>query len=311
MRTVITVNGQAVYSDKQVSSIKNTRVNFADGSWCDVATGEVVNRGAGYVNIGTPGTGSGAQSVFGPKSFHASALVVRDIEADVEIEPGAGPEMTVTIAGSKTGVENIETVLNGDQLVIAGKGGRNGLGTGSIVIGGGTLSIRGSISVSTRESIFRRASSIVTRVGDDETNVKVRVEVPVGSTVEVSRVQGTVNVGDTDGPFSGNVLGDTRMTIGKVRGARLSVQGSGDIHAREINGNLSISIQGSGDIDVSHGEVQMLQVSVMGSGDATFGGNATDADLSVMGSGDVDVHSVTNRPRYSQMGSGNISVDNW
>lgn len=40
---VATINGKKVYSDKNVSSVRNTKISFSDGSWCDVLTGEVVN----------------------------------------------------------------------------------------------------------------------------------------------------------------------------------------------------------------------------------------------------------------------------
>lgn len=52
MNEVIRLNGIPVYSDKSIQSIDGTRVTFSDGSWCDVATGEVVNKGSRYMGSG-------------------------------------------------------------------------------------------------------------------------------------------------------------------------------------------------------------------------------------------------------------------
>lgn len=55
LKLVAEINGQKVFSDKRPTSIVNTRVTFSDGSWCDVATGQVVNQGKGAINIGSSG----------------------------------------------------------------------------------------------------------------------------------------------------------------------------------------------------------------------------------------------------------------
>lgn len=85
-RPVATINGQDVYSDKQMIGIVNSKVTFSDGSWCDVATGEVVNKGAGYVNIGTPAdSGSSEKTTYGPESFQTQVLDISNVSADVNI----------------------------------------------------------------------------------------------------------------------------------------------------------------------------------------------------------------------------------
>ena len=242
------------------------------------------------------------------KSYRASTLEVRDVEADVEIQPGSGSEMVVTITGNKSGVDNIQpTLQQGGRLALSGKSSGRRVSGANVVI-----SVEGDISINGRSGVSIVAGRSVVMGGSHaEADVKVRVEVPVGSAVQIAGVQGNVQVGDTNGAFSGSLLGDSNMSVGKVRDAQLSLQGSGDIRVGEVNGNLTMNIQGSGDIDVSRGTVPMLNVNVMGSGDATFGGTATDANLSVMGSGDIGVHHVKNRPNRSQMGSGDIDVRNW
>ena len=51
MREITKINGIAVWSDKKgITIIFGTRVDFADGSWCDVGTGEIFHA------EGEPGT---------------------------------------------------------------------------------------------------------------------------------------------------------------------------------------------------------------------------------------------------------------
>lgn len=300
MRPIATINGVDVYSDKQTFSVNNSLLTFADGSWCDVTTGEIVKKGAGFISIRNAGQGSVKEekSSF-TKSFPASSLEVRDIEADVEIQPCSGSDIIVTIEGNKSKTEDIQFDMQGNSLVLSSKGAgrcdRNAnvfisvIGNGVNIISGRTMFMGGA----------------------RDADVKVLVEVPISSSIQVVGVQGDVRVGNTDGLFIGSLLGDTSMTVGRVRDTQLSLQGSGDINVYEVNGNLNICIQGSGDVKVSRGIVSILNVSVMGSGDVNFSGTAVDASLSVMGSGDINVQHVQNRPNRSQMGSGSINIRNW
>ena len=310
-RPVATINRVNIFSDKQVTGVRNTRVTFADGSWCDVATGQVDNKGPGFINIGgSAGQKDDEQATVGPKSFQTSTLEVRDIEADVDIKPNQGQAMVVTISGKKSGVDSVLTTKVGDCLVVSGKsGGRKASGT-SVVIDNGNISI-GSGNFSRGSMRVNVGSVSIGGGGDVEADVKVTITVPVRSGIKVAGVQGSVKVGDIDGPFTGHLFGDSSMSVGKVRDAQLSLQGSGDIEVLEVNDKLSMRIQGSGDINVFNGNVQTLNVDIMGSGDAVFNGTAADASLSVMGSGDIKVGHVKNKPNLSQMGSGKIKVANW
>lgn len=214
--------------------------------------------------------------------------------------------MTVTIEGPKSDVSAIKVNKSGKTLVIQGLGGKSGIsganvvmsGGSSISIGGGSVSIgHGSVNISTG--------------GGGENETKVTISVPKGSAVRVGGVQGKTTIGDTEGPLQASVLGGDDIRAGKVGDATLSVQGSGDINVKSVNGNLSMNVQGSGDIRVKNGSVRQLSANVMGSGDARFDGEAVDANLSVMGSGNIDVESVKNRPITSVMGHGDINVGNW
>lgn len=109
MRKVATINGVAVYSDKQLTGIKGTRIDFADGSCCDVLTNTTVNNGPGDIQIGeiprttskapktstsgdpyrTPGTvgeTSDPGNAIGPTRYPCNRLHIADLPANVLIE---------------------------------------------------------------------------------------------------------------------------------------------------------------------------------------------------------------------------------
>lgn len=300
------INGVVIDSNKQISSIVNTRVNFTDGSWCDVTTGQVVNKGGGYINIGGGQMENGIQDieVFGPRTYLANALEIQSVSAEVDIQPINGNDMTVTIKGQKSSIENISVENIGGTLTIKSK--ENNRRKGGISISGNCVSIGGSVS-----GIVMRGNNIFVGNGGNEADVKISIGVPKGSSVSISGIDGNVNIGDTLGSFVANVLGGNDVKAGCVGSATISVQGSGDVDVKSVKDSLAISIQGSGDVVVRGGSVQSLNINVMGSGDARFKGKAISANLSVMGSGDVDVNYVENRPVKNIMGSGDINVGNW
>ncbi len=56
---VLTLLGREVYSDKELSGIRGSRVEFTDGSWLDIIAEIFVNRGPGYLKIDqSPRTGT-------------------------------------------------------------------------------------------------------------------------------------------------------------------------------------------------------------------------------------------------------------
>lgn len=323
---VATINSKKVYSDKTVDSIVNTRVNFADGSWCDVATGQIVNKGPGFINIGSSEEGTSEKVTDGPRTYSARNLEVRDIVADLNVLVHETSAVEVTIGGPANEVKGIRVTQHGDTVVIEGEGGEatgggvtiiSGRGRSvtrvgrirgaSVVIGGGTIVRRGGGSIFAGDIV---SGQNVIIGGNGESQTTIIVKVPKGASVNLSGVSGNSVVGDTDGALEVNAS-DGSVSAGRVTNATLSVQGSSDINIREVNGVLTMSIMGSGDVRVDDGSVSALAINVMGSGDATFEGQAETATLTVMGSGDIRVASVKNRPSKNVMGSGNIRVGNW
>lgn len=316
MALIATINGKPVYSDKQLAAVVNTRITFTDGSWCDVSTGQVHSFGSGFINIGGSDTGSDAENISeGPKRVSASALEVRGIVADVQVDTHRDSGIEYTITGPADLVKTIRADVQGKTLVIEGdssgsssSGGRTFIQTGRnrTVVSGGDIVIGGG---SVMRNVFGRGSvtTVVSGNGGGENPVKVTVKVPQGAPINANRVLGNVVIGDTDGPLTASVQGDN-VYAGRVTSAQLTVQGSGDVRIKEVKGTVMAQVQGSGDIEIERGSMPSLTATVQGSGDINVGGSATTANLTVMGSGDIRVAHVQERPMESVMGSGDIRV---
>ncbi len=315
MSQPIEINGKKVYSDKQMVNVTNTRITYADGSWCDVGTGEVVNKGAGYINIGSPSAAGSSKKTIGG-AFQARDLRASNLHgADLEVVVHSLPQIVISVTGPeelvkqfKMGQETVSTVyVTGPEIIsMRGRGIRGVQISGSsISIGGGNIQIGGMRG----GSISIGGSTIV--MGGGESEVKVTVKVPLGAALDITDVSGTTKIGDTDGKLtiSNSTGGDS--FVGRVKDTTIRLQGSSDVRLDEINGDLNVSGQGSGDVTVKRGSVGNLSVQRMGSGDFKFHGKAQSANLSVMGSGDIYVQHVEQPPTRSVMGSGDIEVGNW
>jgi hypothetical protein len=297
---VATINGTPVYSDKSLTSIHNTRVDFSDGSWCDVATGEVSNRGPGYISFearpSKAGSGNRANKIK-TDTFPGRSLEVRNLTADLDIRPYDGKEVEVTREGAAGLVDDIRPHASGDAVVVesGGRGSAPSVNVGTVH----TSVITGSnrISVHTGQATGKLP--------------KVTVRVPKGLPVSVSNVYGQTTIGDTGGPLTCESSGSGDVTAGSVGATTIKLQGSGNVTVGSVSDVLNVSVQGSGDVAVGKGTIKTLAVTTQGSGNVAFGGSAIDARLSTSGSGDITGSHVTNRPKTSILGSGDIKVGNW
>ncbi len=316
MNPIAIVNGVKVYSTKQVSQINNTKIIFSDGSWCDVASNEVVNNGPGSISLGSTGSGSSTNNKpkkVGPEFFMGRAVDISEIFADVDIT--VGEKLSVTIEGPEAEVDTIKFTQHDDRLVIEGrnvsdKGDHAGINIttarGGIFAGGTFRSSNVMVNIGNFNSISMSRSS-----GGGLPSTKVRITVPHGAEVTAQGIVGKTTIGDTEGPVQASIRGGNNLVIGKVGHAMLSMQGGGNITVASVNGNLNINLMGSGDVRVKSGIVHNLSVNLVGSGDVKFGGKAENASLSVTGSGDIYVTHVTNRPSINATGSGDVTVGNW
>jgi DUF4097 and DUF4098 domain-containing protein YvlB len=143
-------------------------------------------------------------------------------------------------------------------------------------------------------------------------SVGVRLEVPAGSTADLSTRSGDITVTGTLGGLesasgsgdvavrdvSGDVTmttGSGDMTLGDVGGRARLRSGSGDLRVGRVGGAFE-AVTGSGDVDT--GEVAGPVQARSGSGDVTLGGTAAD----------VVVGTASGEVRLGGAGSGEVEV---
>lgn len=318
MANPIEINGKKVYSDKTLKSIDGTKITFSDESWCDVESGQVVNNGPGYINIGSPLMET-VKNETREESFTAHTLDINNVSADVDIQVTDGDKITIKAEGPASKINDIDFIEREDIVFVKGKCESNTSGI-SIVSGRGSISIGGSHSggiitsggnISIGGCHISGGNISIGSGSELESDTKITVNVPKETSVIISKVCGQVNIGDTEGSLQANIAGDNRINAGRVKDAILNVQGSGDINVQEVNGNLIVQIAGSGDVRVKRGKVSMLNVNITGSGDARYNGEAENANLNIVGSGDINVAFVKNRPIKNIVGIGDINIGNW
>lgn len=320
MRLVTNVNGKDIYSTKEISSVQGTRITFQDGSWCDVKTGEVENKGTGYIKIGSSPEAKDEVETK-TKSFSAKNLQVNGLSGNLTVEVG-GSEIKVKVVAPKSMINNINVVHSGDTVIIEDKNSsRGGMTISNTIIGGShqtvvsgrvrnTTVISGSGNISiTGNGICISGGPVIISGEKSSNEVRVNVTVPKGTNVSLANVYGNTEIGDIDGDLQINAKGGDRIHAGRVKNATLNVKGSANITVDSVNGDfVNITCAGSADIGIKGGKTTNLMMGVSGSADVKFGGETHNANLVASGSADIVVNKVTNTPLISESGCADIRI---
>jgi hypothetical protein len=192
------------------------------------------------------------------------------IDGSIDVDAHPGPHPGATVHASKRIEPLIETVVEGDTLVVR----------------------------------MKHGASVIT-LGHDDTRVDVEFAQLSGTQQHGSgdlHVRGLVAprldafiAGSGDLKMEGAQLGSFTLRIdgsgdvaveGKADEAKFTIDGSGDVVAdRLVARRVQVDIHGSGDARVN--ATDTLSASVAGSGDVTFRGHPHDVSRNVAGSGSV------------------------
>ncbi len=259
----ITVKDVVVYHNKVVNYVNGSYIFFTDGSFCDVESLTVINKGMSCLSIGTPPELTTDQK---PQTFPATSLLVDGVYADVDIQPIEGAEMAVNISGPSQGVqvrckEGVLTIsqggvhqgcvvgggafASGDNALAVGSGavfvgGRN---TGRIDTGGGAY-IAGNVSAGRDfvggNNIYprdRRSASV--------TKPTITIGVPKGIPITVQDVDGNVTIGDVGGSLTArtSTKGST-IFASTISSAILEVWVYGIIIIQKLDGSVRLDMVG-------------------------------------------------------------------
>lgn len=263
------------------------------------------------------------ETIVDTERYEAERLVVRGLAASaLTIEGEARDDVQLTLRGPAEVVERVRAELRGGTLhlssepeVIAGQGVTTIIGPGQNVViarGGGraTTSI-GSVT----QSVTGHGQSVVTANGvtivtGPAAPLEVEALVPLDTAVEVDAYTGEVRMADLRAPVRLGLAGG-RADLARIAGGRLAIQGSGQIDARDVQGDLALDIAGSGSVQVARAELRRLDVDIAGAGRVAVGGRAERAHLGIAGSGTIEVDEVAERPDVSILGAGRVRVGNW
>ncbi len=210
--------------------------------------------------------GSGKEVNVQRKVGPFSALRI-DGPLDVDAHPGANPGVTIH---SDDNIEPlIETLLDGDTLVVRLRKG---------------ASFRTNHKMSI-EVEFTTLSSTQQR-GSGDLHIASVNAAKLESSIAGS---GDLRIDNAQlGSFAVSVAGSGDVNVGgRADEARYSVAGSGDIDAvRLVTRRVDVDISGSGDAQVNATEA--IDARVAGSGDVTYTGHPHDVSRRVSGSGSIE-----------------------
>jgi hypothetical protein len=136
--------------------------------------------------------------------------------------------------------------------------------------------------------------------------LQIRIVVPRGAAVDVEETAGNVTIGNTMGPLTFSVNGNTESSVGNVATAKLEMAGSGRLNVGNVAGWVDVDSAGSGNIRI--GDAVRVKADIAGSGSVTVGNVQNNIDVSIAGSGDFSAASVRGGLSTSIAGSGSVTV---
>jgi hypothetical protein len=215
---------------------------------------------------------------FDVKKVHFSS-VIGSIKVDVK---DSGP-MTLDVAGTKRAVDGLDVHVEDGTLQIEGSD------------RGGTISVWD----------WRKWFDFSDIGGSHHYKLDLRLAVPRGTDVAVEDFIGNATIGDTMGnlSFSANA---TKSKIGKVKDAKIELEGSGQVDMSQVFGALNIEIDGSGKVNA--GDAKSVHAELNGSGDAAVGSINGPLHLEIAGSGSLTATKVNGPVKIEIAGAGSVKI---
>jgi hypothetical protein len=211
-------------------------------------------------------SGSGKE-VSAARKVGAFSVLRLDSSVDVHAHQGATPSVTVHADDNIEPL--IETVVDGDTLVVRMRKGASFRTHHNVVV----------------DVVFTSLTA-AQQHGSGDLHIDKLTGPRFESTIAGS---GDLQIDDAQlGSFALSIAGSGDVAIaGTADEARFGVAGSGDIDARNFAvRRVSVSISGSGDARVNASEA--IDARVAGSGDITYSGHPHDVSRRVSGSGSVE-----------------------
>jgi len=201
------------------------------------------------------------------RTVGAFSVLRLDSSVDVHARQGATP--SVTVHADDNIEPMIETVVDGDALVVRMRKGTSFHSSHNVVV----------------DVVFTSLTA-AQQHGSGDLHIETLSSPRFESTIAGS---GDLQIDHAQlGSFVLSIAGSGAVAIsGTADEARFGVAGSGDINARDFAARrVSVSISGSGDAHVNATEA--IDARVAGSGDVTYSGHPHDVSRRVSGSGSIE-----------------------
>jgi len=311
MILIATVNGVKVFSDKRFVSVVDNVVRFADGSFCDVRTNQIVNKGPGSINLGVSGEDESPVETIEKKSNSGKLRIENIAGCDLSINVGSDQQIVAKLTGPGSAVAKIDFDEIGDTFTIKGPQAEEGSSV-TIVSGGRGCSVNRVISSIGRGSVAIGANFTSVAMNDSVSprSIQLEITIPVGMPINISNVDGNILIGDTLGPVRLLSRESTEATIGRITDLRVNKSGMGKVKVRAVDGNVNINMSGMGNLIIDGGKIEMLEIAKSGMGNVNVNAQVVDAEIDCSGMGDVYVKSVTGNLHKSSSGMGGIQIGN-
>lgn len=193
------------------------------------------------------------------------------LSGNINVELSYGTSNTITLEGDDNLLPLIETVVEGENLVVKTKD-KTGIKTNK--------KIRVSVSVARLTNLKVSGSGNITGNGDFS------------------------NSGTTDISVSGS--GNINVGVGSFNETKINISGSGNITLKGQNtNNITAKISGSGDIDCSNFSANDVLAHVSGSGNIKVYANKS-IDAKISGSGNIFYKGPAGNINLKSAGSGKI-----
>lgn len=248
-----------------------------------------------------------ANSSTGTKLFNAEKLEISGINADVEIRTHDKHHTEVEISGSVELHKNISVTETNKILKIVSTGNSPGTGgSGSQRI----FFIQGDLNVT--QNIFGELTHPMKQNGDiNREKARIIITAPKGIEINISKTEGAINIGDTDGILNLNTVGQYSTTIGCIRGAEVTSNGKGNIFVKKVKGFLKATVNGQGNVAIGSGAIEKLTVISNSLGNFIFEGETKFADLTVNSVGKIIVMHSHDKPNIKKNSVGEVKIGNW
>lgn len=279
-----------ILSNKEHTLNRGTYIMFADGSFVDIGTRTVTNKGPGEILIRDlpiwPPMADviKAQEVLRPFKH----LRVSGGMNNIIIRPSENHECLVSIGGAEAFSQNSFISQRDDELYIETPENKKNVyvNHGRIWVNGRRLPPRleedfGYIEIQC--NYLHSLCADVYGVGDILSYVPIKT-------------------------LKANIKGSSSIEILQLRDAEINISGRGSLSVDELTGDLYGRVSGSGNIDILTGVIDRADVAISGSGNLAIGALVKSAALSHSGSGNMMIAHVLDEYTAQGTGSGSIRV---